>query len=478
MTTNRSVRGVTVLATGALLWSFCAAPASADAVRDSQWPLQNYGAADRVWPVSQGEGVIVAVIDSGVSDHQDLSGQVLPGADFSGGMSDGRKDTVGHGTSMAGLIAGHGHGGQAGVMGLAPKAKILPVKVDLGDGKGNQDALDNMTTHTDVADAVRFAVDHGAKVISMSIGGETGDDTAAREAIRYAVDKDVVLVSATGNKGDTGHPVQYPAAFPGVVAVGAVDRQGHVWNMSDKGPETTLVAPGVDITDATATSSSSYGKGSGTSSSTAYVSAIAALIRSKFPNLSAGQVINRMIKSAVAPPDKSTVPNDSYGYGIASAAGALAPNPTVDNGPKENPLLHRVESHKPAGVDDSEPSASPSAAASPAGSGTGGAGTAAKNSSRGPLLALGGGIAVLVVVVVVVLVIRRARRSGGGSGGPGAPGAGAGPADYMTPAPQPPFGGAAQQPPFGAPVPQQGYAPAYPPQQPPAGPPAGNPYQS
>lgn len=130
-----------VLAAGALVWGLAAGPALADNIRDQQWALQAYKAATDVWPISQGDGVTVAVIDTGVySDQQDLTGQVLPGADFSGAQTDGRVDNDGHGTGMASIIAGHGHGDQAGVMGLAPKAKILPVRVGLQDSGDMQGA--------------------------------------------------------------------------------------------------------------------------------------------------------------------------------------------------------------------------------------------------------------------------------------------------------------------------------------------------
>ncbi|MFD0347651.1 S8 family serine peptidase [Kitasatospora aburaviensis] len=321
-----------------MLWGTATYPADADQIRDSQWPLKKYQAEARIWPVSQGEGVIVAVVDGGVmGDHQDLVGQVLPGGDFSGGRTDGRVDRDGHGTGMASLIAGTGHGSRAGIMGLAPKAKILPVKIR---ANGESPELQQ----SDVSLAVRFAVDHGARVINMSIGGYGRLDSEARAAISYAASKDVVLVASTGNSGDKGTGVEYPAAYPGVVAVAAVNEQGMVWEKSTPGAETTLAAPGVEVYRATAKSTGSYGIGDGTSDATAYVSATAALIRSKYPNLSAGQVINRMIKSASPPADGSTVPNAHYGYGIVDPAKALEPNPVVDGGPKENPLLGRVES--------------------------------------------------------------------------------------------------------------------------------------
>ncbi|MEW1909732.1 S8 family serine peptidase [Kitasatospora sp. NPDC085895] len=483
MTTNRPMRGMAVLAAGALVWGISAAPASADTVRDGQWALGNYHVTRDVWPISQGENVTVAVIDSGVADHQDLIGQVLPGADFSNENGvDYKTDKVGHGTGMASLIAGHGHGSDAGIMGLAPKAKILPVRI------GTFDIDSGSAGSGDIAASIRYAADHGAKVINMSIVGGTAEDKAVRDAVKYAVDKDVVLVGSAGNFG-SDRPVIYPAAFPGVVAVTAIDSQGNIWSKSNSGPEVTLAAPGVDIYSATAKSASSYGKGNGTSGAAAYVSAIAALVRSKYPNLSAGQVINRMIKSAVAPPDKSPVPNSKYGYGIASAKGALAPNPAVDNGPKENPLLTRVESQ-------ADPSGKPSSAASkpaPGNSSVPGDSSAAKEDGGIPVYVLAiVGVLALVVLGGVIVLVRRSRGNGSGGGGNGGGGGG-----FVPPTP-PPYGPGAQQfPPqqqapyagqgqpqqssyagqgngqpqqFGSSQPYQ----QYPPQQPPAG---GSPYR-
>ncbi|WP_159400519.1 S8 family serine peptidase, partial [Streptomyces sp. XY431] len=306
----------------------------ADSVRDSQWPLATYRAESAVWPVSQGDGVTVAVIDSGVlKDHRDLTGQVLAGKDFTGANTDGTVDTNGHGTGMASLIAGHGHGDGAGIMGLAPKAKILPVRIPL-EGE-------SLSPQSELAMAIRYAADHGAGVINMSIGGLSRTDPEERAAVKYAVDKDVVLVASTGNETSS---VLYPAAFPGVVAVGAVDQTGQLWGKSNVGPETTLVAPGAEIPRAGAKSTSAQGIGNGTSDATAYVSATAALIRAKYPSLSAGQVINRMIKSASAPGDGSAVPSNRYGYGVLAPGKALEVNPAVDGGSRENPLVGRVES--------------------------------------------------------------------------------------------------------------------------------------
>ncbi|MFI6156622.1 type VII secretion-associated serine protease mycosin [Kitasatospora sp. NPDC051170] len=385
-------RGTAVLAAGALLWVLAGPVASADEIRDHQWALKAFEAETKVWPVSQGEGVVVAVIDTGVSqDHQDLTGQVLPGGDFSGGQSDGRSDTDGHGTGMASLIAGHGHGAQAGTMGLAPKAKILPVKIRTG--------LDSLDAQGDLPHAIRFAVDHGATVVNMSVTGAYRLDPEVRAAVAYAVSKDVVLVAGTANEGLT--TVGYPAAFPGVMAVGAVDSAGGVWKRSNTGPETTLVAPGVEIYHASAKSTTAYAIGDGTSDSTAYVSATAALIRSKYPNLSAGQVINRMITTATKPADGSKVPSDRYGYGVVSPAKALEANPAVDDGTRDNPLLGRPESQ---GAPEEPSTAVPDQAPPDHSADDTGDVIAVAIVAAGCLAVVG------LVALVVVLVVRSGRR--------------------------------------------------------------------
>ncbi|MFE5582933.1 type VII secretion-associated serine protease mycosin [Kitasatospora sp. NPDC056531] len=424
MTSRLLARGTAALAAGAVVCTVAAPAASADQIRDQQWALKTFEAEAKVWPVSQGDGVIVAVIDTGVNrDHQDLTGQVLPGADLSGGNTDGRVDGDGHGTAMASLIAGHGHGEQAGVEGLAPKAKILPVKVGT---KGD----DSAPQPNAFADAIRFAADHGAKVVNISLGArDFRFDSKLRKAVNYAVSKDAVLVAAAGNTG-ANMDVEYPAAFPGVVAVGAVDSKGAVWDKSTSGPETTLVAPGVDIYHATAKSSTGYGEGDGTSDATAYVSATAALIRSKYPDLSAGQVINRLIKSATPPSNGTVVPNNHYGYGTVAPAKALEANPAVDNGPKENPLVKRPESKGSPPVDDDsdatdQPSVQPVVPEGDSGGSSDNTGLV--------IAAAAAGAVVLGASVAAVLMARRRKRAAAATSWP-----------PQQPPQWPPYGGPGQ----------------------------------
>ncbi|QOV35178.1 type VII secretion-associated serine protease mycosin [Streptomyces ferrugineus] len=390
-----STTGVVAL-TGALLLT-SAPTASADYVRDQQWVLDAYK-MDATWALTQGEGVTVAVVDSGVDgSHPDLTGQVLQGKDFTGG-GNAQEDVAGHGTGMASLIAGHGHGAgnNAGMVGLAPKAKILPLRVlQNKDDNFEDDAW---------AEAVRYAVDHGAKVINLSLSGGRGSRTLTngREAIAYAQAHDVVVVAAAGNDG--GVSINEPAALPGVVSVGAVDNEGNLWDKSNTGEGLTLVAPGVEIVSANTNRSDGYSLDNGTSDATAYVSAAAALVRAKYPDLTAGQVINRLIKSASFLDHKGLkAPDDEYGYGILRPNKALTMN--IPAGPKKNPLGQMSSS---------------SSTSSQSSKGTGSSAKAKKRFSSGSFLVLAGGIAVVVVIGAIAFVVIRSRRNGGNGGsGPG-----------------------------------------------------------
>ncbi|WP_449339459.1 S8 family serine peptidase [Streptomyces chartreusis] len=398
--------------TGALLLT--SAPlASADQVRDAQWPLSVYD-AKKVWKTSEGAGVTVAVVDSGVdASHPDLSGQVLPGKDFTG-SGNPHEDSDGHGTAMASLIAGHGHGsaGSAGVMGLAPKAKILPVRAYVTE--------DKIDTESWVA-GVRYAVEQGASVINLSLGdSQAYPGSKAAKAIAYAQEHDVVVVSATGNDGGT---VTYPAALPGVVAVSALDKGLNFWSKSNTG-NVTVAAPGVETAQADPTTSSGYAVADGTSGSAAYVSAIVVLLRSKYPDLTAGQIINRLIKSAsFLQHEGKTAPDKELGYGIARPGTALTMN--IPAGPKENPLTKGSSS---------------TSTNSAAGSGDNDSVSQAKKkkkSSSGGILLIAGIAAAVLVVGGILFVVLRSRRNGN-NGGPGS--GGGTPSQGTGYPPQPPTG--------------------------------------
>lgn len=418
-----STAGVVTL-TGALLLT-TAPTASADYVRDQQWALNAFAAKD-VWAESQGQGITVAVVDSGVdASHPDLSGQVLKGKDFTGG-GNAQEDVIGHGTKMASIIAGHGHGtgNDDGVIGLAPKAKILPLRT-------LQTREDRNLDETWGA-AVRYAVDQGAKVVNLSFGNDGGGKTlsAGRDAIAYAQEHDVVVVAASGNEASVA--VSEPAALPGVVSVGAVDQDANLWTDSNTGKGLTLTAPGVKIVGANKTMSNGYGESSGTSEATAYVSAAVALVRSKYPDLSAGQVINRLIKSATFAHHKGLkAPDEEYGYGIVRPYSALTMD--IPAGPKKNPLGQLSSS---------------SSTSSQSAKGTDSSTQAKKKKSSSSNLILIGGIVAVVVIGAIAFVVLRSRRNGG-NGGPGTGGGGGG-SQY-------PGYPSAQQQPYPGSGPNQGY---------------------
>jgi type VII secretion-associated serine protease mycosin len=282
--------------------------ARADGIRDRQWHLNTLRIA-QAQEISQGAGVVVAVTDTGVSDrHGELAGAVLPGKEFGEQPTgDGKGDTDGHGTAMAGLIAGRGLPNGAGVLGVAPKASILPVQTLHSEFGGSP---------IDLADGIAWAVEQGAKVICVAAG--TSEYREVRTAIAAAVKADVVVVAAAGNTRQTKQ-VAFPAKLPGVLAVGGTDKDGNHAPISATGPEIALVAPAVDVISTGAFGE--YVSGEGTSNSTAIVAGVVALVRAKFPQLSAVEVIRRLTMTATdrGKPGR----DDEYGYGIVNPVAAL-----------------------------------------------------------------------------------------------------------------------------------------------------------
>jgi type VII secretion-associated serine protease mycosin len=298
--------------------------ARADAVRDADWALDALHAT-QAWRISEGAGVTVAVLDTGVDGtHPDLTGQVLPGKDLVGfGAKRGDATWAKHGTGMAGIIAGHGHGpGHSdGVLGIAPKAKILPVRVILED-KDPQRKKARTTRGGALAEGIRWAADHGADVINLSLGDDSKTAHAEGqedEAIQYALSKGVVVVASAGNGGKEGDRSSYPAAYPGVIAVAAVDRYGNRAWFSTARWYTAVSAPGDDVV--IADPNRRYYEGWGTSTASAYVSGAAALIRAKYPRLSPAQ-IKSLLESTTRyrPPGGRS---DGVGTGLIDPAAAL-----------------------------------------------------------------------------------------------------------------------------------------------------------
>ncbi|WP_420812791.1 type VII secretion-associated serine protease mycosin [Micromonospora zingiberis] len=297
----------------------------ADQIRDEQWQLDKLG-AEIAWRTSTGRGVTVAVIDSGVDgSHPDLVGRVLPGIDLVSPGGAAEPDPVGHGTTVAGLIAGRNDDRQ-GVVGLAPDARILPVRV-LDEENRYDDALI-------VAQGVRWAVDNGAQVINLSLGG-SGDSPALAAAIDYAFARDVVVVACTGNLATSPDAkVWYPAREPGVIAVSGLERSSNnLWSGAITGRATILTAPASGLVGARPPSG--YWRVQGTSFAAPLVAATAALVRARYPQMSAGDVVNRLLVTAkdIGPTGR----DDRFGYGLVDPIAALTADvPLVHQNPLDD----------------------------------------------------------------------------------------------------------------------------------------------
>jgi membrane-anchored mycosin MYCP len=306
-----------------------------------EWWFPAWGIEKYVWPQSRGAGVTVAVLDSGVNASlPELSGVVLKGADTTGRKSDGRKDfddrEGGHGTGLAALIAGQG-GGTTGYVGIAPGAKILPVHdtSKLGDPVGLYEAL---------ADGIRFAVDHHAKVINVSQGITSATlpdhcEPGIQDAIAYAIHHDVIVVASSGNQGTTTNWPELPGSCAGVLAVGGVDQTLRPWSGTQRQPYVAVAAPGVGpVIGKTGLYAP---RATGTSISAALTSAAIAIIRSRNPHMPARTVVQRLMATAYHP--KSPPWNDQTGYGPIQITSAMNPQryPVAAGAP--NPVYERFD---------------------------------------------------------------------------------------------------------------------------------------
>ncbi|MFI1164111.1 type VII secretion-associated serine protease mycosin [Streptomyces sp. NPDC020801] len=298
--------------------------AHADGIRAQQWALDAMH-TQQAWRTTKGKGVTVAVLDTGVeADHPDLVGNVLPAKDMIGfGAQPGDRDWARHGTAMAGIIAGHGHGfGNAdGVIGVAPEAKILPVRVILEDGDSARGRA-RTTRGNALADGIRWAADHGADVINLSLGDDSASahpEPTEDEAVQYALSKGVVVVASAGNGGDKGDHISYPAAYPGVIAATAVDRYGTRAAFSTRRWYATISAPGVDVV--IADPDHKYYEGWGTSAASAFVSGAAALVKAAHPGLTPAQIKKLLEDTARNAPVGRH--DDSRGFGFVDPVAAM-----------------------------------------------------------------------------------------------------------------------------------------------------------
>ena len=348
-----------------------ALPVYADGIRDSQWYLRRLGIAQSR-EITTGGGILVAVIDTGVYPHRDVRRNLVDGIDEATGSGNGMVDDVGHGTGMASLIAGHGASRNSGILGIAPAAKILPVRVVKADR--------NIPAPT-MAKGIEWAATHKAKIINVSAG--SGPAFELEDAIIFALRSDVVVIAAVGNSSGAAI-ISYPAALNGVLAVGATGRNGEYSPVSVKDPKVQICAPGVDIT--TARPKNSYVVADGTSAATAIVSGAAALVRARFPRLSAEEVIHRLTATAddIGPPGR----DDECGFGRLNIIKALTANVP--------PLTPSTTATPPTTASPTPPASSASSArAAPQTTPTDSPGTAIAGILAG-LVAAGGVVALLV----------------------------------------------------------------------------------
>jgi subtilisin family serine protease len=321
--------GVALAAAGLCLAT--AIPASADAVRDQEMWVLDMIQAPSAWAVTQGQGVTVAVIDSGVNPSvSDLAGSVISGPDLSGVDTPPSSASWGvHGTWMASLIAGHGHGdGSSGIIGVAPQSRVLSIRVvtDRGDPNfGKYQRESNTEVQQALARAITIATQRGAGVISMSLG-YGASSRVVRAALQYALDHGVVVVASSGNSGDTARalstgqaPYSFPADYPGVLGVGAVTQSGTAASFSSDNLSVEVAAPGVKVP--AQGRDGQYWLVSGTSPACALTAGVAALIKSRYPHLAPALVDQAITASAQNPPPGGY--NDRVGFGTVDAAAAL-----------------------------------------------------------------------------------------------------------------------------------------------------------
>jgi subtilase family protein len=370
--------------------------AVADQVRDSEWWLQALHVT-QAWESSHGSGVTVAVLDTGVVASQpDLSGSVTTGPDYTNsGRTAGKPFWGNHGTEVASLIAGHGHGPNhsEGMIGIAPAAKILSVRVTL---EAKDPLLSNPAIAAGLPNAIArgitYAVRHGAKVIDLPLDPVTtpgaagaGGSPAERGAVRRALANHVVLVAPAGDDGAGTDAANYPAAYRGVISVGAFDSRFFKAPFTSHQRYVTLTAAGQGVT--AASPEHGYKAINSTSAASAMVAGVVALIKSQFPGMTPAQVTRVLTESTAFRP-KGGRANGS-GYGTVDAAAALVTAAKVaETVPKT--------AHPAGGSPPVAPSVHP-AAASP---------------SSGRTLAVDAGLAVVVFVLLlgVILAIRAGQR--------------------------------------------------------------------
>ncbi|GAA1027976.1 MULTISPECIES: type VII secretion-associated serine protease mycosin [Amycolatopsis] len=286
------------------------APPSSVVVKAVPW-AQTRLVPERAWPLSRGGGQLVAVIDTGVDGSvPQLAGKVEPGQDIVRGNAPAQDDCVGHGTFVAGIIAASQTPG-IGLAGVAPDARILPIRQTTNGQDG---------TNSRMATAIHAAVDAGARVLNIS-AASSFSTSDLESAVDYAASRDVLIVAAVFNDAQNENAVSYPAAYPKVLAVAAVGPDSQRASFSAVGDYVDIAAPGVNVLSL-APGGSGHVLGSGTSFAAPFVAGTAALVRARYPDLTAAQVKHRLEATADHP--ASVLPSPAVGWGVVNPYAAVS----------------------------------------------------------------------------------------------------------------------------------------------------------
>jgi membrane-anchored mycosin MYCP len=365
----------------------------------------------------------VAVIDTGVSPHDYLGGRLEGGGDYVVKKDNGLKDCDGHGTEVAGIIAAKPGRRDIGFRGIAPDARIISIRQSSAnykfeDPKDRANSVDSAGNLGTLAKAIRRAADSGATVINMSVdscrptsaGGITDAERQVQSALRYAVEEqDVVAVASAGNRGENNctdqnsadpknptYIVTPPWFSDYVISVAAMDRNGDPAEFSIQGPWVRVAAPGTNIisldpgnpgglANQTITGQGQKSPIQGTSFAAPYVSGLVALVRERFPDLNATQVMNR-IKQTASHPAATGGRNSRVGYGMINPIGALTTMIPEEDGIASDGSVPDPFTMPPAQPRDWSP-------------------------EQVAMIAAAGGVALLLLTLFIVHTVRRNRRS-------------------------------------------------------------------
>jgi hypothetical protein len=389
-------------------------------LRDQEWWLAGLQ-IPQAWRKSEGAGITVAVLGTGVdAGYPGLAGSVITGPDYTGsGREPGSPYWGVQGTAVAGIVASHRSGW--GLVGVAPAAKILSVRVTLefNDPLAADRAISRRLPQA-IADGIRYAADHGARVIDLPLDPGTlgltgksdpaaaGGSPAERAAVAYALSKGAVLIAPAGDDGQGPGLVDYPAAYPGVLAVGAIGQTGQLAPFSSRRSYPSLTAPGVSLVSAAPPDG--VGKISSTSAASGIVAGVAALVLSRYPQLSAAQVTQALIESTVAG---------------GSAGAGLPPLPARSAAGAGYGTVDAIRAVDMAAIITTASQPPPSASAAPSAPPSAGPSRTARHQAaaahRAPASDLAGSVlrdavaavAGLIVLLVIALVVVRSRRERG-----------------------------------------------------------------